>query len=263
MNPEDSAALLRAVRQIEHPGFGARLAAYSSQPLDAAMRYLPSGVHRRIRDVVQVVILNCLKIAIGSLGKQKFGRWSNLYAKTIVGLSGGVGGFFGLYGLPFELPVTTTLMLRSIADIARHAGEDLSKVESLLACLEVFALGARDSRTQAHEDYYALRVVLTQLSGEMAALMLERGAVSASAPVVAKIVGEIAGRFGLVVADMSASTMVPVLGAVGGAAINILFMDHFQQVAEGHFTVRRLERRYGFEQVKQHYDEYRRQLPSP
>ena len=35
------------------------------------------------------------------------------------------------------------------------------------------------------------------------------------------------------------------LGAAGGGAVNVLFMNHFQQMARGHFTVRRLERAYG------------------
>jgi hypothetical protein len=30
-------------------------------------------------------------------------------------------------------------------------------------------------------------------------------------------------------------------------------MSHFQQIAEGHFTVRRLERRYGGEVVRNSY----------
>jgi hypothetical protein len=47
---------------------------------------------------------------------------------------------------------------------------------------------------------------------------------------------------------------VPILGAVGGAAINVAFMDHFQDSAEGHFTVRNLERQYGTEAVRAAYD---------
>ena len=44
-----------------------------------------------------------------------------------------------------------------------------------------------------------------------------------------------------------------VLGAAGGAAINFAFMDHFQSLAKGHFTVRRLERIYGPEPVRAEY----------
>jgi hypothetical protein len=45
-----------------------------------------------------------------------------------------------------------------------------------------------------------------------------------------------------------------VVGAVGGAAVNLAFIEHFQDVARGHFTVRRLERVYGAEIVRAEYD---------
>ena len=44
------------------------------------------------------------------------------------------------------------------------------------------------------------------------------------------------------------------VGAVGGAAVNLAFIEHFQDVARGHFTVRRLERVYGAEIVRAEYD---------
>ena len=37
------------------------------------------------------------------------------------------------------------------------------------------------------------------------------------------------------------------------AVINLLFIDHFQDIARGHFIVRRLERTYGADIVKQAY----------
>jgi hypothetical protein len=45
-----------------------------------------------------------------------------------------------------------------------------------------------------------------------------------------------------------------VLGAVGGATVNVIFMDYFQRIAQGHFTIRRLERRYGQMVVRRHYE---------
>ena len=44
------------------------------------------------------------------------------------------------------------------------------------------------------------------------------------------------------------------LGAVGGATLNVIFMNHFQRIAQGHFTVRRLERRYGSEVIRRQYE---------
>jgi hypothetical protein len=47
---------------------------------------------------------------------------------------------------------------------------------------------------------------------------------------------------------------VPAIGAAGGAAINLLFIDHFQDMAPGHFIVRKLERAYGAELVRAEYE---------
>jgi hypothetical protein len=58
-----------------------------------------------------------------------------------------------------------------------------------------------------------------------------------------------------VVSDRIAASALPVVGAVGGATVNVIFMNHFQQVAQSHFTVRRLERQYGAEAIRVHYAE--------
>jgi hypothetical protein len=55
------------------------------------------------------------------------------------------------------------------------------------------------------------------------------------------------------VSEKIVAQSVPVVGAAGGAVINLLFIDHFQDVARGHFIVRRLERTYGAETVKRAY----------
>ena len=43
--------------------------------------------------------------------------------------------------------------------------------------------------------------------------------------------------------------LVPGIGAAAGAGLNLMFMDHFQDVSRGHFIVRRLERCHGAEAV--------------
>jgi hypothetical protein len=130
----------------------------------------------------------------------------------------GVSGAFGMFALAVELPFTTTLMLRSIADIARSEGEDLSTVAGRLACMEVFALGGNRTENKMNVGYYTARAFLTRLTGEASAFLLERGVAGASAPVVTGFVAEISSRFGVVVSDRVAASAVPVLGALGGAA---------------------------------------------
>ena len=64
----------------------------------------------------------------------------------------------------------------------------------------------------------------------------------------------LASRFGVIVTDKVAAEMVPIFGAFGGASINLLFISHVQAAARGHFTVRRLERKYGREFIKREYE---------
>jgi hypothetical protein len=104
--------------------------------------------------------------------------------------------------------------------------------------------------------YYASRALLGRFAADATALLLERGAASLSAPIVGGLVSEIATRFSVVVTERSAASALPVLGAVGGATVNMMFMNHFQRVARGHFVVRRLERQYGVDVVRRLYDEY-------
>jgi hypothetical protein len=47
---------------------------------------------------------------------------------------------------------------------------------------------------------------------------------------------------------------VPIVGAIGGGLINALFVDHFQNTADAHFTVRQLERKYGAAVVRSEYE---------
>jgi hypothetical protein len=45
-----------------------------------------------------------------------------------------------------------------------------------------------------------------------------------------------------------------VIGAAGGAIVNVVFIDHYQDIARGHFTVRRLERKYTPDAVRDAYE---------
>jgi hypothetical protein len=255
--PAEREALRRAVLNLESPDFAAQLADYAGKPVTRVMRMMPKAASRRINRAVEVAILNCLNVAIRSIGQQSKAPPAQRTASVMAGLSGGLSGFFGLAALPIELPVTTTIMLRSIADIARHQGENLSTLEARLACVEVFALGApRANGRRADFGYYASRALLSRLTAGAGALLAERGAATLSAPVVGGLVTEIAARFSVVVTERSAASALPVIGAVGGATVNMLFMNHFQRVARGHFAIRRLERKYGAGVVRRLYEQH-------
>jgi hypothetical protein len=254
LSPSHRQALRRAISRLESQDFAGRLADYAGQPVTRALRLMPKFATDRINKVVEIAVLNCLNIAIRSIESQSKRPPAHRTSSMLAGLTGGVSGFFGIAALPLELPFTTTLMLRAIADVARHHGEDLSTLEARLACVEVFALGAPKTDRPAHLGYYASRAFLGRMTADASALLLERGAANVSAPVVGGLVAEIAARFGVVVSERAAASALPVLGAVGGATVNVIFMNHFQRVAQGHFVIRRLERQYGPTVVRELYE---------
>jgi hypothetical protein len=251
------AALAEAVAALEHPSFAARIADYAGAPVGRVLKMLPRRVDAGLTKVVEQTLLRCLKTAIGTLGNNNTTgrRPATLLSQVAAGVTGGLSGFLGLAALPVELPVTTTLMLRAIADIARDNGEDLSRIEARLACLQVFALGGRADGVRGDIGYFAARALLGRMSGNAAAFLVERGAAELSGPLVNKFMAELVSRFSVVVSERVAASSVPVIGAIGGATVNVIFMNHFQQIAKGHFTVRRLERSYGPEVVRRHYAE--------
>jgi hypothetical protein len=255
LSPVHRRALQRAVVLLENPNFAARVAEYAGQPIDSVLRRLPKAANEQFNRALEVAILNCLNLAIKSIKPASKRLPSVQRASLLAGITGGVSGFFGTAALAVELPVTTTLMLRAIADLARHNGEDLSTLEARLACVEVFALGRDSARKRMDVGYYATRALLNRLTQNVSALLAERGvAGTASSTVINSLVGEIISRFGLVASERAAASALPVLGAVGGATLNVIFMNHFQRIAQGHFTVRRLERRYGSEVIRRQYE---------
>jgi hypothetical protein len=261
LTPADRAALTSAVSQLENPNFAVRLAEYAGAPLNRIMNMLPKTMNRQISGMVRNAVMKGLDVAVDTLEERLPASPATKFSSFLAGAAGGLSGLFGFSALAIELPLTTTVMLRSIAEIARHEGEDLTTLEARLACLEVFAYGAKRTDETIDVGYYAARTLISKYTSDVAALFLERGAIDVSAPVVSNLVTEIVSRFGLVVSDKFAAGAVPVIGALSGATVNVIFMDHFQKVAKGHFTLRRLERTYGSAHIRQHYATLATKLP--
>jgi len=261
---QDWRDLQRAVNLLESPTLTAKMANLIGSPLEFAVKRLPDSVSRRIHGAVEAALFKSAQAALWTMdntpGKAASARWHKLAAAT----SGAVGGAFGFTTLFIELPVSTTIMMRSVADVARSEGFDLREMSTRHACLEVFALGGNSGKDDASETgYYITRgftaEVMRHLSAELA------GRAVGGSPVMigltpkeagkwlAKLVEKVAARFGVVVTEKFAAQAVPIVGAVAGATLNTMFTDYYQDVARGHFIVRRLERTYGYETVRTAY----------
>jgi len=261
MNSADHQILRRAVAILERESFVSKLAGLTGEPVTRIMQALPRVASNRIHRAVQSALNRALNVALRGLDQpQKFqpSQWMFQAASTI---TGGASGFFGLPALAVELPVTTILIMRSVAVIAKKRGEDLSDPAARLACLEVLALapGAKKPSARglaAETSYYAARAFLAKTVSEAAANFIERGVTSTTAPAIVDLISSIGTRFGAVVSEKTAAGAIPLAGALGAAAINLAFMDHFQKLAWAHFSVRRLERAHGAEIVRGYYHRY-------
>lgn len=253
MTEKDLEELRQARQLLESPSLAARLSNLAGAPVEAALRKLPEGVRGGVNKATRKALEGALNTALKTMDRDGTaeGPASNRMHKAWAAAAGGVGGLFGFSGLLLELPVTTTIMLRSIADIAHSNGEDLRRPEARLACLEVFALGGPSAGDDATETgYFAVRASLAKAVAEAARYAAGVGAAEKGAPVVVRLLSAIARRFGATVTQKLAAQAVPVIGALGGAVVNSVFMKHFQNMAQGHFTVRRLERAYGQDTVR-------------
>ncbi len=254
LTPDELAELRYAKSLLEAPGFAARLAGFLGKPIEQGLALLPKGAEGLIHKAATKALSTALSVAITSLGNRRPRLASERWHKFLVGASGGVGGVFGLASLPVELPVSTTIMLRSIADIARSEGFDISAPAVKVSCLEVFALGGRSASDDAAESsYWIVRAALSKTVSEAATFLAQKGASGKSAPVLLRLVTAVASRFGVVVSEEIAAKAVPVVGAASGSVINVLFIDHFQDMARGHFIVKRLELRHGTGKVREAY----------
>jgi hypothetical protein len=252
MTQDDLDELRQAVRLLEHPSLAARLTLLAGKPVELVGRALPAPAAEAIASATTRALELALQAALRTMRRPPQAA-SRLLHKVLATASGAAGGAFGMTALPIELPVSTIVMLRSIADIARSQGEDPTHPETALSCVQVFALGGRDRADAPESGYFAVRGVLAKSVTQAAQFIAERGAIEGGGPALVRFMAQVASRFGVVVTQKLAAQAVPVIGALGGAAVNYAFIEHFQDVARGHFTVRRLERRYGKDLVREEY----------
>jgi len=245
---------------MERDNLAVRLSGLFGRGIEAVaapgLRMLPDSARAAIRSALEQALGTAFDAAartvqrrtgIGWLDRVLAARWINVATAMA---SGAGGGLAGLPGVLAELPFTTTVLMRAIAQVAAEEGEDISAPEAKLECLEVFALGSpRPGDEDADLGYYAVRLGFARALGGVAGRTLNQ--------VMPQAVTVAATRFGVPVAYKIAAETVPLLGAATGAAVNFLFADHFQGKARGHFIVRRLERSYGAEAVQRGYEAIR------
>jgi hypothetical protein len=182
----------------------------------------------RAQQLVEDTLWSSFSLASFGLGAPSQNAVQNNPAHLAATTASGVAsGFIGLPGILFDIPFTTTTILRSIAEIARDAGEDLAAEDTRRACLEVLSFGGPSPADDETEiGYWATRVGANHLTIEL-------------------LVKAAAARFGIVLSEKFLAQAVPVAGAITGGALNYAFTRYYQDMARITFTLRALDRRTG------------------
>jgi hypothetical protein len=103
---------------------GASLSQLGTRAAGIALQTLGTQVETKIQGIVHEALWRAYGAATAGLnpnGGREPWDWLN---KAVVSASGAASGFLGLPGLAFDLPLTTGMIIRSLAEIARSHGED-------------------------------------------------------------------------------------------------------------------------------------------
>ncbi len=247
--------LIYAKSLLENPGLAVKITSALGTPIEKGIDLLPKGWHAMVEKGTRKALEASVTSAILTMNTRQQRDSANRIHKMMVAGIGAAGGFWGLPAISIELPLSTTVMLRSIADIARSEGHDLNSAAIKMSCLEVFAFGGPGKNDDSAETgYFAVRTALAKAVNDAAKHIASKGLAESSAPALVRLITQITSRFGVQVTEKIAAQSIPLLGAAGGAVINTLFIDHFQTMARGHFMVLRLEAKYGEDVVRKLYN---------
>lgn len=254
LSPLDLAALKQAKNNIEDIGWAMKGLNKVGNIIESRLALLPQKQQQWLQQLSYKVLHSVVKGNLMTMKQQKNQSAPlNKTYKALVTSSGLLGGAMGVSAFAVDLGIATKFMMRSIMDIARSEGEDLSTLDSQLACLQVFALGGKSKHDNSLETgYYASRIAAnTAVSGGVKTI---DGLLKGSANPVLQFIATVASRFSIQVSEKFVAQAVPIIGAVGGASINLAFIHHFQTMAKAHFAIRRLERIYGEATIKEQYE---------
>lgn len=209
-----------ALRYARAGGMGIQVLNLIGARAESLLDRLPPPVRDRLGDGTEAALGWAMRAAQGSrglVGDQP--GWMNTAVTTAMGAAGGFGG---LPSALAELPITTTVLLRSIQGVAAQYDFDPAAQNVQFDCVEVFSAAGPLSR----DDGADLAFISTRLA--------------VTGPTVQGLIARVAPRLATVLGQKLAAQTVPVLGAVAGAATNYAYTSYYQEIAHVHFGLRKL-----------------------
>lgn len=236
-----------ADRYVEAHGLFMQIVGWAGQAAEGLASRLPEAWRERIDSIGLTALEQAYAAAAATqpgegdrgLRARALG-WTKgeVWHRAAAGVTGALGGLGGVATTLVDLPVTTTLILRSVQQVAAGYGEDPALPETRAQSIAVFALGGPLPEDDTLETgLFAARLALT---GKAVAEMLK-----AALP-----------RFGIVVSQKAIAQATPLLGAAAGAIVNPVFASYYQAMAHVHFGLRRIERTADPAQVRACFERF-------
>ncbi|WP_299647763.1 EcsC family protein [uncultured Jannaschia sp.] len=221
------AELLRLAAKMQAAsGLGLQLLSVIGSQAENMLDMLPKPVRSGLEKATATALEQSFNAAALSR-RGRIGDTSDWLTRAITFGTGAAGGFGGLPSALAELPVTTTVMLRSIQSIADEHGFDPALPEVRAACLRVFAAaGPLDDDDGTDLSFLTLRLSVT-------------------GPAIQGLIAKVAPRLAIPLGQKLAAQAVPVIGAAAGAATNYVFTSYYQEVARVQFGLMRLAAQTG------------------
>ncbi len=275
LSAEELAFIEDAASFLEGGNTFVKFAQKLGKPIDRLQEKLPVPARRILHQAIERSMKKALELSIETIASPSVSdlhsSWENANSRTrrhawmhtaAVTTTGAISGAMGISALLIELPISTSIILRAISSVAQEWGQDIRKPETQLQCLYIFSLGSHNSSKDDEMDtsYLASRIAYQRLIGEVAAFMgqhaakdlllaLERG----GAPAFVRLLGLLTPAFERTVLKKVMSRAIPIVGALGGAAINAAFCSYFTAAARYHFGLLYLEQKYGPDLVRYGY----------
>ena len=230
---------LRATSPTDQIADLARAYARANGPMMALVNKVGGGIEgqldrlpRRLRAELERATIAALTAAHGLAGVAEqgpdLGRRGSTLAAMATGAAGGAGGLATSIA---ELPLTITVILYAIRREATLAGFDPNESGIRAACLEVFAAGSPlQNDDGANSAFVSARLTIT-------------------GPAIQKIIATVAPRLAAAMGQKLAAQMVPIVGAVTGAALNAAYLGYYREMARIRFALMRLAEQHGGEAV--------------
>lgn len=251
MNPGNSCAAfndeeiaeLRAIAKSYREAGGpvVKLSNMLGDKIEGALSKVPEGWQAAVAQATDIALRTSYAAASGTqaepesrshlntvLARCAGDRWHQVAASV----SGAIGGVGGLTTLALDLGMTTTLILRSIQEIAIGYGEDIEDEAVRLQCIGVFGFGGPLSEDDdVDTGLFGARLALR---GKTLEAMLR--------VVVPRLLPTVTAE--------AAAKSVPFVSAAVGAVLNPAFTSYYQKMAHIHFRLRKLERDHDPEAVR-------------